>query len=88
PNIAGPETFWHVADGSVGSMHLTVSKEDGTINGFASSAPGTSLVGTYLGYLIRKGITVHDFSELLEVHPVSDGMYSMIRFAGDALNKE
>jgi len=88
PNIAGPATFWHVADGSVGSMHLTISKEDGTINGFASSAPGTGLVGTYLGYLIRKGVTIHDFSELLEVHPVSDGMYSMIRFAEDSLNKE
>ncbi|HJJ43076.1 MAG TPA: NAD(P)/FAD-dependent oxidoreductase [Methanocorpusculum sp.] len=88
PNIAGPESFWHVADGSVGSMHLTVSKEDGVICGFATSAPSTSTVGTYLGYLIRKGVTVHEFSPMLEVHPTPDGMYSMIRLASDALGKE
>lgn len=88
PNIAGPESFWHVADGSVGTMHLTVSKEDGKINGFASSGPGTSIVGTYLGYLVRKGVTVHDFSELLEVHPISDGLYSLIRVAEESINKQ
>jgi dihydrolipoamide dehydrogenase len=88
PNIAGPESFWHVADGSVGSMHLTVSKEDGQILGFATSAPGTSIVGTYLGYLVRKGVTVHEFSPMLEVHPTPDGMYSMIRLAADSLDKQ
>jgi dihydrolipoamide dehydrogenase len=69
-------------------MHLTVSKEDGKINGFASSGPGTSIVGTYLGYLVRKGVTVHDFSELLEVHPISDGLYSLIRVAEESINKQ
>ncbi len=88
PNIAGPESFWHVADGSVGSMHISVSKEDGQILGFATSAPGTSIVGTYLGYLVRKGVTVHEFSPMLEVHPTSDGMYSMIRLAADSLEKQ
>jgi len=88
PNIAVPEAFWHVADGSVGSMHLTVSKDDGKILGFAASAPGTSIVGTYLGYLVRKGVTVHEFSPMLEVHPISDGLYSMIRLAADALDKQ
>ncbi|MPL74550.1 Soluble pyridine nucleotide transhydrogenase [bioreactor metagenome] len=88
PNIAGPGSFWHVADGSVGSMHLTVSKNDGKILGFATSAPDTSIVGTYLGYLVRKGVKVHEFSPMLEVHPTPDGMYSMIRLAADALDKE
>lgn len=82
-NIAGPESFWHVADGSVGSMHLTVEKDSGKILGFASSGPSTSIVGTYLGYLVRKGVTVHEFSPMLEVHPMSDGLYSLIRFADE-----
>lgn len=82
PNIAGPETFWHVADASIGRMELTVS-EDGHILGFATSAPGSGLVGTYLGYLVRKGVNVHDFSELFEVHPISDGLYSLIRMADE-----
>ena len=80
PNIAGPGSYWHVLDGTVGHMQLETGA-DGTILGFASSGPSTSLVGTYLGYLVRKGITVHEFSPMLEVHPNSDGLYSLIRFS-------
>ena len=77
-----------MADGSVGSMHLTVGKEDGKIFGFATAAPSTSIVGTYLGYLVRKGVTVHEFSPMLEVHPTPDGMYSMIHLVDDALSRQ
>ena len=80
PNIAGPGSYWHVLDGTVGHMQLEIGA-DGTILGFASSGPSTSLVGTYLGYLVRKGVTVHEFSPMLEVHPNSDGLYSLIRFS-------
>ena len=80
PNIAGPGSYWHVLDGTVGHMQLETGA-DGTILGFASSGPSTSLVGTYLGYLVRKGVTVHEFSPMLEVHPNSDGLYSLIRFS-------
>lgn len=81
PNIAGPGSFWHVADGSVGTMQLCLNPESGKILGFASSAPSCSEVGTYLGYLVRKGVTVHEFSPMLETHPQADGLYSLIRFA-------
>lgn len=81
PNIAGPGSFWHVADGSVGTMQLSLNPESGKILGFASSAPSCSEVGTYLGYLVRKGVTVHEFSPMLETHPQADGLYSLIRFA-------
>lgn len=80
PNIAGPGSFWHVLDGTVGHMQLETGY-DGAILGFASSGPSTSLIGTYLGYLVRKGVTVHEFSPMLEVHPNSDGLYSLIRFS-------
>ncbi|MDV0442841.1 FAD-dependent oxidoreductase [Methanorbis rubei] len=85
PNIAGPGSVWHVSDGSVGTMELNVDTSNGQIVGFSSSGPGTGLVGTYLGYLVRKGVTVHEFSSMLEIHPISDGLYSMIRFAEDHL---
>ena len=80
--------MWHVSDGSVGTMELTVAPESGKIVGFASSGPGTGVVGTYLGYLVRKGVTVHEFSPMLEVHPIPDGLYSMIRFAEGHLEKK
>ena len=38
PNIAGPNSYWHVLDGSVGHMQLETSA-DGRILGFASSGP-------------------------------------------------
>lgn len=82
PNIAGPGSYWHVLGGTVGHMQLETSS-NGEILGFASSGPSTSLVGTYLGYLVRKGVTVHEFSPMMEVHPNSDGLYSMIRFSGE-----
>lgn len=82
PNIAGPGSFWHVLDGTVGHMQLSTAA-DGKILGFASSGPSTSLIGTYLGYLVRKGVTVHEFGPMLEVHPNSDGLYSLIRFSAD-----
>ena len=88
PNIAGPGSVWHVSDGSVGTMELTVVPDSGKIVGFSSSGPGTGIVGTYLGYLVRKGVTVHEFSPMLEVHPISDGLYSMIRFAKDHLGND
>ncbi|HJJ99372.1 MAG TPA: FAD-dependent oxidoreductase [Methanocorpusculum sp.] len=87
-NIAGPGSVWHVLDGSVGTMELTVALESGKVVGFASSGPDTGIVGTYLGYLVRKGVTVHEFSPMLEVHPIPDGLYSMIRFAENRLGKE
>jgi dihydrolipoamide dehydrogenase len=88
PNIAGPGTIWHVPNGTMGTMELTIAPESGKVVGFASSGPGTGVVGTYLGYLVRKGITVHEFSPMLEIHPISDGLYSMIRFAEGHLEKE
>ena len=64
PNIAGPGSYWHVLGGTVGHMQLETSS-NGEILGFASSGPSTSLVGTYLGYLVRKGVTVHEFSPMM-----------------------
>ena len=79
-NIAGPGSFWRACDSSMGHMELTTGSE-GKILGFASSSPSGGLIGTYLGYLVRKGVSVGDFSELLEVHPLPDGLYSLIRFS-------
>jgi len=83
PNIGGPGTFWPIADHSIGHMMLSYRKEDGKILGFATSAPAGGVVATYLGYLVRKGVTIHEFSPLLEVHPMPDGLYSLIRFSGN-----
>lgn len=79
-NIAGPGAFWHVADSTVGHMQITMS-EDKKVLGFASSSPSGSAVGTYLGHMVRRGLYAKEFLSLLEVHPLPDGLYSLIRFS-------
>ncbi|HJJ31799.1 MAG TPA: FAD-dependent oxidoreductase [Methanocorpusculum sp.] len=79
-NIAGPGAFWHVADSTVGHMQITVS-EDKKVLGFASSSPSGGAVGTYLGHMVRCGLYTKEFLSLLEVHPLPDGLYSLIRFS-------
>ncbi|HJJ38750.1 MAG TPA: NAD(P)/FAD-dependent oxidoreductase [Methanocorpusculum sp.] len=79
-NIAGPGAFWHVADSTVGHMQITVS-EDKKVLGFASSSPSGGVLGTYLGHMVRRGLYAEEFLSLLEVHPLPDGLYSLIRFS-------
>ena len=79
-NIAGPGAFWHVTDSTVGHMQITIS-EDKKVLGFASSSPSGGAVGTYLGHMVRNGLYSKEFLSLLEVHPLPDGLYSLIRFS-------
>ena len=79
-NIAGPGSFWHAADSSIGHMQVTIS-DGGKVLGFASSSPFGGTVGTYLGHMVRNGLYTKEFLSLLEVHPLPDGLYSLIRFS-------
>jgi len=36
---------------------------------------------------MKGGLSVHDFSRFTEVHPSSDGVYSLMKYAADRLAK-
>ena len=80
PSPAGPFSFWAVPSGNTGYTGVRASPEDGRILSAAVSSPGAAIVVSYLSFLMRTGTTVQDFDEFLEVHPTTDGAFSLVRY--------
>jgi dihydrolipoamide dehydrogenase len=80
PSPAGPFSFWAVPEGNTGYSGIRADPEDGRILAATLAAPGASIVASYLAFLIRTGCTVQDFDEFIEVHPTTDGAFSLIRY--------
>ena len=88
PAPAGPGSFWDVAGGWAGLAQIRVDPETGRLVGAAAGVPGASTLLSYLGYLMKRGITVSDFDDIVEVHPSTDGVYGLARYAADMLRKK
>jgi dihydrolipoamide dehydrogenase len=88
PAPAGPGSFWDVAGGWAGLAQVRVDPETGRLVGAAAGVPGASTLLSYLGYLMKRGITVSDFDDIVEVHPSTDGVYGLARYAADMLRKK
>ncbi|HMA06109.1 MAG TPA: NAD(P)/FAD-dependent oxidoreductase [Methanomicrobiales archaeon] len=80
PSPAGPFSFWSVPEGNTGWSGIRANPEDGRILSATLAAPGASIVASYLAFLIRTGCTVQDFDEFIEVHPTTDGAFSLVRY--------
>ena len=85
PSPAGPGSFWSVPAGATGFTKVEVDPEDGHLCSIAAAAPGASILVSYLAYLMREGCSAGDFRDFLEVHPSTDGAFSLIRFADEWL---
>lgn len=88
PAPAGPGSFWDVAGGWAGVAQIRVNPETGQLVGAAAGVPGASALLSYLGYLMKRGITVNDFDDIVEVHPSTDGIYGLARYAAGMLKKK
>ena len=88
PAPAGPGSFWDVAGGWAGLAQVRVDPKTGRLVGAAAGVPGASTLLSYLGYLMKRGITVGDFDDIVEVHPSTDGVYGLARYAADVLRKK
>ncbi|MDD1667178.1 MAG: NAD(P)/FAD-dependent oxidoreductase [Methanomicrobiales archaeon] len=80
PSPAGPFSFWAVPSGNTGYTGIRASPGDGRILSAALASPGAAIVASYLSFLMRTGCTVQDFDEFLEVHPTTDGAFSLVRY--------
>jgi dihydrolipoamide dehydrogenase len=80
PSPAGPFSFWAVPEGNTGYSGIRADPEDGRILAATLAAPGASIAASYLAFLIRTGCRVQDFDEFIEVHPTTDGAFSLIRY--------
>jgi len=87
PGPAGPGTFWSVPTGSTGSSKLLFDPAGGEITGACSAGPGAGLIAGYMAFLMQRHFSVHDFEEFIEVHPSTDGMYGLAKFASETLRK-
>ncbi|MEN6611717.1 MAG: NAD(P)/FAD-dependent oxidoreductase [Methanoregulaceae archaeon] len=87
PSPAGPGSFWQVPTSGTGIAKLFVDPGTGKIEGFYSAAPGAGLVGTYLSFLMRQGVTVQEMGDIPEVHPSTDGLYWLIRYCADRMKE-
>ena len=86
PGPAGPGTFWDVPFSDTGLAKAMV-EDDGRIAGICAAGPAGGAIAGYLSFLMRKGCTAHDFEEFLEVHPSTDGMYGLLKYASAMLKK-
>jgi dihydrolipoamide dehydrogenase len=86
PGPAGPGTFWDVPFSDTGLAKAMV-ENDGTIAGICAAGPGGGLIAGYLAFLMKEGYTAHDFGEFIEVHPSTDGVYGLLKYASGLLKK-
>ena len=87
PGPAGPGTFWSVPSGETGLAKIMADPDSGEIRGMCSAGPGGGLIAGYLAFLMRRNFSVHDFEEFIEVHPSTDGVYGLAKYASELLKK-
>lgn len=86
PGVAGPGTFWAVPASDTGFAKILVAP-DGTLSGMATASPGGGLIAGYMALLMKRHFSVHDFSDFIEVHPSTDGVYGLAKYASGVLKK-
>lgn len=88
PGPAGPGTFWEVPSGHTGMASILVSKTTGDINAVYTAGPAAGILTAYHSFLMTLGVTVHDFERFMEVHPMTDGIYPLMKYASQRLTRE
>jgi dihydrolipoamide dehydrogenase len=87
PGPAGPGTFWDVPFNHTGLAKVMFEEEDGIIRGICTAGPGGGLIAGYMAFLMRHHFSIHDFEEFIEVHPSTDGIYGLLKYASERLKK-
>jgi Pyruvate/2-oxoglutarate dehydrogenase complex, dihydrolipoamide dehydrogenase (E3) component, and related enzymes len=87
PGPAGPGTYWSVPYGDTGLAKIFANPDTGEIEGMCAAGPAGGVIAGYLAFLMRRHISVHDFEEFIEVHPSTDGVYGLAKYASEILKK-
>ena len=87
PGPAGPGSFWKVPFGTTGIARVSIDPEDRSVAGVSVSGPGAGIITSYLSFLMQKGVIADDFDDFLEIHPETEGVYSLIRYASAYLKE-
>ncbi|MDD1685281.1 MAG: NAD(P)/FAD-dependent oxidoreductase, partial [Methanoregula sp.] len=87
PGPAGPGSFWSVPAGKTGLAKVIFDPESGDLAGICAAGPGGGLIAGYMAFLMKKHFSVHDFEEFIEVHPSTDGVYGLAKYASAVIRK-
>jgi dihydrolipoamide dehydrogenase len=87
PGPAGPGSFWSVPTGRTGLAKVIFNPGTGELAGICAAGPGGGLIAGYMAFLMRNHFSVHDFEEFIEVHPSTDGVYGLAKYASGILKK-
>lgn len=87
PGPAGPGSFWSVPTGETGLAKVIFEPGTGELAGICAAGPGGGLIAGYMAFLMKKHFSVHDFEEFIEVHPSTDGVYGLAKYASSVLKK-
>ncbi len=88
PGPAGPGTFWSVLTGQTGFDKVIFDPRSGELTGACAAGPGGGLITGYMAFLMKNHVKVGDFDEFIEVHPSTDGLYGLARYASTLLEKK
>lgn len=87
PGPAGPGSFWSVPAAKTGISKVIFNPKDGSLAGICAAGPGGGLITGYMAFLMKKHFSVHDFEEFIEVHPSTDGVYGLAKYASSMIRK-
>lgn len=87
PGPAGPGSFWSVPAGRTGLSKVIFDTGTGELAGICAAGPGGGLITGYMAFLMKNHFSVHDFEEFIEVHPSTDGVYGLAKYASSLLKK-
>jgi dihydrolipoamide dehydrogenase len=81
PGPAGPGTFWSVPQSMTGMGRVFFNPASGKVTGVQSVAPAGSILTAYHTFLIENGSRVQDFDSFMEIHPMTDALYPLMKYA-------
>jgi dihydrolipoamide dehydrogenase len=87
PGPAGPGTYWSVPYGDTGLAKIFADPASGEITGMCAAGPTGGVVAGYLAFLMQRHISVHDFEEFIEVHPSTDGVNGLAKYASELFRR-
>jgi dihydrolipoamide dehydrogenase len=87
PGPAGPGTFWSVPSGMTGFAKVGVDPDTGELCGIHVAAPSAGIIAAYHAFLMQQGIRVKAFDEFIEVHPMADGVYPLMKFVAEKIRE-
>ncbi|MFA5331020.1 MAG: NAD(P)/FAD-dependent oxidoreductase [Methanoregula sp.] len=88
PGVAGPGTFWSVLHGDTGVATIFADPDSGEISGVCAAGPAGGVISAYLAFLMKRHVTVQDFEEFIEVHPSTDGVQVLAKYASEHFKKK